>query len=397
MLIDTPTGKASEYKRLKKLHDFDLDYNSLQEEFEDLLSLAASIAGTEYSLLNLIDNYTQWTVSAHGLETGQMDREKSVCYHTIQKYEPLEISRLDRDLRFMERDYVKMGEFKYYLGIPLTLETGENLGALCMIGKQGQTLPAETIAQLKLITSEVIKRLELKIKIGNIEVEVEQNRSHKHQLAHDIRSPLSGIIGLCELVSASEELVTHEELTTFLIMINRSANRIMDLTKEILDQKEFEDKEVLGCNLEEFQNKLKELYKLPAEHKNIDLQFESHPAFSDLRFSKKILLSAAGNLISNAIKFTPSGGKISIITEVTKKPEDVKTLEITVQDNGPGIPPAVLAQIEAKDKGISFGTEGEKGYGLGLHLVNEMIKCRNGRLIFESPEKGSRIKLEFPI
>lgn len=303
MIKELPTGMPSEYQRLEKLYNFDLDYNSLQEEFKDLLSLAAKIAGTEFSLLNLIDNYTQWTVSAHGLETGQMQRENSVCYHTIQTREPMEISRLDQDNRFMDRDFVKLDGFKYYLGIPLTMETGENLGALCIVDKQGKTLPRETITRLQMITTEIMKRLEMKKKIGDLGLEVEQNRSLKNQLAHDIRSPLSGIIGLCESV-ISEDPGSIEELLDYLGMIHTSGNRIMDLTKEILDQTEVESKSAMGYNLEEFQNKLKELYQLPAGQKNIDLKFEFQPEFSNLRFSKRILLSAAGNIISNAIKFT---------------------------------------------------------------------------------------------
>lgn len=72
-----------EMERLLALTDFDLDYSNLQENFKDLTKLAAKVSGTDISLVNLIDSYTQWTVSSHGLLLEQMPREESVCQYTI--------------------------------------------------------------------------------------------------------------------------------------------------------------------------------------------------------------------------------------------------------------------------------------------------------------------------
>ena len=68
-----------EYSRIKKLSEFDLDYFNLQEEFKGLIILAASIAGTKFSNLNIIDNYFQWTVASNSYENGVVPREESAC------------------------------------------------------------------------------------------------------------------------------------------------------------------------------------------------------------------------------------------------------------------------------------------------------------------------------
>ncbi len=69
----------NEMQRVIELSEFDLDYSSLQENFKDLAKLAAKVAGTNISLVNLIDSFTQWTVTNFGLDLEQMPREDSVC------------------------------------------------------------------------------------------------------------------------------------------------------------------------------------------------------------------------------------------------------------------------------------------------------------------------------
>src|SRR5690606_35104048 len=96
-----------EYGRIKKLSEFDLDYRNLQNEFQSLVELAAHIAGTDISLINLIDTHSQWTVSSYCSDLTEMDREDSICQYTIQSENPMEIPRLDKDARFMDKPYVR--------------------------------------------------------------------------------------------------------------------------------------------------------------------------------------------------------------------------------------------------------------------------------------------------
>ncbi|MBA4746878.1 MAG: GAF domain-containing protein [Muricauda sp.] len=125
---------VDEYKRIKKLSEFDFDYASLQEEFKNFVELAANIAGTDISLINIIDNHSQWSVSRYNAEIFKMDREASICQYTIGSDNLMEVPRLDQDERFSDKPYVKQDNgFRYYLGIPLKVGTGENIGALCVL------------------------------------------------------------------------------------------------------------------------------------------------------------------------------------------------------------------------------------------------------------------------
>jgi len=90
-----PPIPENEYERVLNLSDFNLDYSNFQDNFKDLAKLAASVAGTPISLVNLIDSYTQWTISNYGLDLEQMPREDSVCQYTIKYDEkPFEIEDL---------------------------------------------------------------------------------------------------------------------------------------------------------------------------------------------------------------------------------------------------------------------------------------------------------------
>jgi len=69
----------NEDERVWALTEFDIDYSDTSDLLKDLVELAAKIAGTQISLVNLIDTYTQWTVANFGLPIDQMKREESVC------------------------------------------------------------------------------------------------------------------------------------------------------------------------------------------------------------------------------------------------------------------------------------------------------------------------------
>lgn len=73
-----------EFDRLLQLLDYDMDSSGLESSLKDLTKLAAKVAGTSISLVNLIDSYTQWSVAAEGLSIVQMPREDSVCQYTIK-------------------------------------------------------------------------------------------------------------------------------------------------------------------------------------------------------------------------------------------------------------------------------------------------------------------------
>ncbi|CAM4282392.1 GAF domain-containing sensor histidine kinase [Gillisia limnaea] len=398
-MTPTETLDNSEYNRVKSLLQLDLDYENLQDEFQNLNRLAASIADTDISLVNLIDSYTQWTVSHFGMGVQQIPREESVCNYTIREEDHLEIARLDKDPRFKDKFFVAGNgsdfNLKYYYGIPLTMESGEKIGALCVLDKDEKEMTPEKIQQLKLIALEIVEHLELKKQLKTLRREVLEGLKIKNKLAHDIRGPLTGILGLSEI--ALDDELAKIEMRSYFKMIGKSSTQLLDLTKDILNSKNpKKNPGVRKVSIKELGDKIIHLYQPQATYKNIVIKVDISENDQEKSVYLDSLLQIIGNLISNAIKFTPSGGNVILGLSIGIS-EEIETLEIQVEDSGSGFSAEKIRNI-LDGKGISsMGTSGEIGFGLGLKLVKSMVEEMGGDFNISAVENsGGRLKMVIP-
>ncbi|WP_421806174.1 GAF domain-containing sensor histidine kinase [Flagellimonas sp.] len=384
-----------EYRRIKRLSEFDLDYGNLHEEFKGLVELAAHVAGTEISLINLIDQHSQWSVSRHNLDVFQMDLEYSICQHTIQSDHLMEIPHLGRDERFSDRPFVKADDgFRYYLGIPLKVKTGENIGALCVMDYQEKSVSEEKKKLLRLIANEIVEKLENKLNMDELQEALEKATVQRNQLAHDVRGPIGGILGLA--TSTENVPLEEEEFMQYMQMIKASAAKLLELTDDILERQKVRQQENY-FNLSGFKQHLDGLYELPARNKEIRLDIDINQKEDHQKFPRRKLLPIVGNLIANAIKFTPSQGTIGVDLDISGK-DGKRALMITVSDNGKGIPKERLENIKKLAWFEDHGTDYEKGYGLGLQLVTEMVEDIHGTLHIDSEEgKGTSVRIVVPL
>lgn len=391
------TKFETEFQRIKSLSEFDLEYDKLQPEFENLTKLAASIAGTDISLINLIDSYTQWSISHLGMGINQMPREESVCNYTIQQEGYFEVRRLDLDPRFCEMDYTSgVNRLKYYLGFPLTTISGERIGALCVVDKDEKHLSEEKIDQLKIIAEVIVELLQLKKQLNKTRKQVKDAIQIKNKIVHDIRDPLNGIIGLTGL--ALDEESNPEETMEFIQMIQEAGTNMRELTEDILNEAENSTEfKNHYFTLSTFATRLEALYGSQARYKNVKIDFLFNEEIKDFHFSRKKLLQIAGNLISNAIKFTDKGGEVLVKLGKDTKITEQKLL-IEVKDSGIGITTERLEELRAGTLVSTNGTIGEKGFGLGLNLVFDLVHSLNGTMNISSKiGDGTKIKVEIPI
>lgn len=397
MLTTETTSFKSEFQRIKKLHDLDLDYLELHEEVKNLIELAGIIAGTEISVLNLVDSHTQWTVSPIAGEPNQIPREDSVCKYTILTKDGLEIKRLDLDDRFADQDYVQ-GEkgLKYYLGIPLTLDSGENIGAICMADRSEKSASESNKKAIRLIAAEIVEKLEAKKKSNETLEALSEAIRIKNQIAHDVRGPINGIAGLAEVVEAEDLSVS--EMREYFKLIKDSGKGLLDLTDDILQSGKASDMfRSQFINLKQLKEKLYKLYQLPARSKKIDFKIDFESDRNWQYFSKRKLVSIIGNLISNSIKFTPEGGAIHVNLDVINS-ESGKQVFAMVKDSGKGFSDSEIQKFYNNSLDCSVGSAGEKGFGLGLKLVNEMVSELGGNLTIRSEQDtGTEIEVKLPM
>jgi len=216
-------------------------------------------------------------------------------------------------------------------------------------------------------------------------------------LAHDLKNPMGGLLGLSEALIDILPEDADEALRETALDIRNTAGQVGDLLLDLLSWAQMQ----LG-KLEpapEPVSILKEvdfavaLVGVAARTKNIAIVNEiTEPIqiYCDLRMNDTVLR----NLLSNAVKFTPPGGTVRI-SAIRKEHE----LEITVADSGKGIPPDRIGGLfRLGENKTTFGTAGEKGTGLGLPLSRDMVEKNGGRIRVEStPGHGSSFHFTVPL
>jgi K+-sensing histidine kinase KdpD len=376
---------SHELERLLNLSEYDVDFANIENNFAELNKLAASIAGTDISLVNLIDCYTQWTVSSHGLEIKQMPRDESVCQYTIMGQGGFEVPNLAVDERFKDFDYVK-GDLglNYYFGIPLTTSEGFNIGALCVMDKQTRHLSEDKIEHLKIIADEIVSKLRAIKVIEKLESTVKDGAYTQKKIVHDIRGPIAGIMGLTDLVLEQGLENDWNEVLEYMTLIRNSGEGIISLANEILTaQQQAQSGYFEAFNLLIFKQKLEQLFLPPSIKKNISFTVSISRETELLPISKFNLMQIAGNLISNAIKFTPEGGTIAVDLNLEVQ-EVINLLHIKVSDTGIGLTQTQINAILNGAGKSTTGTIGENGFGFGLTMVKNLVDSMQGEMKINS-------------
>ena len=203
-----------------------------------------------------------------------------------------------------------------------------------------------------------------------------------HTVSHDLRSPLTAVLGYAELMERVGPLT--EQQQEFLRRIQGSVQNITALVNELLDLGRLEagfDSRRESVQLESIVEYSLGLFDPMAKEKNIHLTQEIETGLPALRANPIRIRQMIDNLIGNAVKYTPDGGKV----DVGLHAED-KQIIFEVRDTGPGIPREEQVRIFEKFYRAS-NVAGTKGSGLGLSIVKSIVDSYHGRVWVESSDK----------
>jgi signal transduction histidine kinase len=209
-------------------------------------------------------------------------------------------------------------------------------------------------------------------------------------MGHELRTPLSGIIGFAAILAEEVE----EELREFAHLIEQNGRRLLDTLSAVLDLAEIDSGELALCPTDidvayTVQESVRFLTPLAAE-KGLAVRTAGAPlpALLDAAALHRIVTS----LVGNAIKFTETG-TIYVETE-----SDGATLTIRVRDTGPGIPPAFRPYLFDEFRQASTGTQREhEGSGLGLAVTKRLVEVMGGTIGAESAEgEGATFTVRLP-
>lgn len=265
---------------------------------------------------------------------------------------------------------------------------------------QAQRLEGEVIGKVWSFR-DITTRMQAENALKENELRLVELNSTKDRLfsivAHDLRNPFNSVVGFSGLLSAEVSEQDYSNVDRYARIIQDSSEKALDLLQNLLEWSRSQTGR-LSFNPEEFDmcvqiNQTTELLISSAMQKSISLQMHT-PRTLWVQADKVMINIILRNLISNAIKFTRPGGQIEI--SATQSAED---LVVSVADNGVGIPEEVISKLFRIDTTHStFGTQNEKGSGLGLILCKELIDKHNGQIWVESKKgEGSTFYFSIPL
>lgn len=214
-----------------------------------------------------------------------------------------------------------------------------------------------------------------------------------HTVSHDLRSPLTAVIGYAELVERVGPL--NEQQQEFIHRVKASVQNITALVNDLLDIGRLEAGFDARRELVQVESVLQYsigLFESLIQKKNIHLYRNVANDLPPLRANPIRIRQMIDNLVSNAIKFAPERGEIRILLMA----EDHQII-FQVTDNGPGIPREEQARVFDKFYRASNVADATKGTGLGLAIVKSIVDSYHGRVWVESvPEKGASFFVVLP-
>lgn len=217
-------------------------------------------------------------------------------------------------------------------------------------------------------------------------------------ISHDLRGPLGTVSAFLDYFADESENFTKEEIKESVASMNKYTHEVYALLENLLTWSRIQSGSIkVNLRHESISERIRlnvELYAAQAMQKQIKLSCNVCDDII-LDFDPDMINTILRNVISNAIKFTPRGGEI--VLNAVRKSECV---EVTVQDSGKGMSESTLKDLFRIDKkqNSCFGTEGEKGSGLGLILCKHFVECHNGSLSLSSSRgKGCRVTFTIPV
>lgn len=154
----------NEDARLKDLYSYDILDSETEEDFDELLEIAASIYNCPISAITFIDENRQWFKSKKGFTVSETPREFSFCAHTILENKAFIVNDIRNDARFFGNPLSEQFNMRFYAGVPIVSERGFHLGAVCVLDHKPKELTAEEVSVLKILSHQVSKLLELRRK-----------------------------------------------------------------------------------------------------------------------------------------------------------------------------------------------------------------------------------------
>jgi signal transduction histidine kinase/ActR/RegA family two-component response regulator len=393
-------SKVAQLEALREVGEAVSSSLDLDEVLAQIVSNAVLLTGTdggsimEYDedadALHVRATYGSSEELVRRLRAITIHRDSTLVGRAAHAGHPLEVpdlaaTDLDPHLRILHED-----GWRSVLAVPM-VRSDRMVGVLVVRRRTTGTFPAGTVELLRTLASQstlAILNARLFRELATQSRELEEVSRHKSEflasMSHELRTPLNAVIGFSEVLldKMFGDLNLRQE--EYLRDIWNSGRHLLELLNEILDLSKVEAGQMVlepttfrvGGALEYVMSLVRERAALHGITLELTTAEDVGSIEADeLRFKQVVL-----NLVSNAVKFTPDGGRVS----VSATREDGDQLAVTVTDTGVGVPPEDRERIFESFQQGGRGAPKEEGTGLGLTLSRRIVELFGGRLWLES-------------
>jgi signal transduction histidine kinase len=223
----------------------------------------------------------------------------------------------------------------------------------------------------------------------------EAEKQQFYEIVHELRAPLTAVKDAAVLLNMSVS-IPDEKRTQMLSLIKTECMRLLEQVSSVLDASKVMNKTLAIDKQPNDLNKLISekilIYTPQAKAAGIELENQLDPLVSEVMYDSKLINEVMNNLISNSLKYTPTGGKITIQSELKDR-----SVVVSVFDNGMGIATDNQKQLFAKFATISAKTD-KPSTGLGLYVVKGIIEAHGGTVTVDTQQnRGYKVSISLPL
>ncbi|MGE5499327.1 MAG: PAS domain S-box protein, partial [Syntrophothermus sp.] len=380
----------TERKRAQEaLKDSEEKYRSITENIDDFLWTAEVVNGMLRPVF-----YTTSIEKVTGYPQEQFLIQKNFWFKIIY---PDDIELFKRKIRNVVKDTVRFSdEFEFRIV--------SQVGNLVWVRNKLKVIRNSEGKAVKLygLVSDISLSKKADEELQKSAAELRELNSTKDKfisiISHDLRTPFSSIMGFTDILLSNGDL-NENQRTQYISYIQESSQNMLSLVNSLLDwtrlqtgRIKFEPERMKAA---EMVGKSLSIVSGAALKKEIELKSEV-PADLYIHADLSLMLQVINNLLGNSIKFTKEGGSITISAHPVKS---LDKIQFTIADTGVGIKKEDLEKLFKVDSKFTLeGTSGEKGSGLGLSIVHDIIEKHGGEIWVESEYgKGSEFHFTIPV
>jgi len=403
----TQQDKSSKIQRaLYKISESVNTINDINELYEKIHHIVAGLMKAENFFIALYDESTDLISFPYFVDECDEKPEPGKLGRGLTDY----ILRSGQDMLINAKKDVELREMgetdligqpaEIWLGVSLKIKD-KTIGVIVLQDYHDKSIYGEEEKQVLIYVSEQIamaiskKKDEDELKRYSEELQ-ELNKSKDKFfsiIAHDLRSPFYGLLGLTNIIKSEYEELQPHETKAYLDELYSSTSNLYTLIENLLEWSRIQSGSMTFQPEEiDFKELMEEVISQTAQLKSISIKNHINNCLM-IHGDRAMIRSLMQNLISNAIKFTHEGGSINVSCS---KINDEK-VEVKVKDTGVGISNDKISKLFRIDENISSpGTNKEKGTGLGLLLCNEIVEM-HGSTINVSSEIGKGTYFSFAL